>query len=94
MFLLHETYYDYVITGVPPNVSSYLHYAKMSLLRATEPNNPLFHNSWKSPPSWTKDEVLQVMSKIGKSEAPILSSFCELPVMNMQAREHKTRSKS
>ena len=67
MFLLYKTYNDYTITGVRPNASSYLHYAKMGLLRATEPNNPFIHNSWKSPPSWTKNQVLEVIDKIGKS---------------------------
>ena len=42
MFLLYETYNDHVITSVRPNASSYLHYAKMGLLKATEPNKPFF----------------------------------------------------
>lgn len=55
----------YIIFGVHPNASSYLHYTKMGLLRATEPNNPFFHNCRKL---YHQGSSFRSNNKIGKSE--------------------------
>ena len=54
-----------MITGVHPNASSYLQYARMGL-RGQQ--NQIIPSFIILPPSWMKDKVLEVIDKIGKSE--------------------------
>ena len=79
MFLMEIMYFDYIFGGIHPKESFYLQLARSRLLKVLSPTNSFINDPLKSPPKWTKEEVLIIINRLANSEGGYVNYYemCE-----------------